>query len=114
MPTRTARPVTRLERSFLPTASSVGSKDALHPCVAYPDLPDKVPPLNADSVHARAGMFLHAFVTSCLKDRNSGEPFAVEFNAPLFRASHDYVVPTVYAYAHAPATRLCLDLLPEA
>lgn len=38
MRTKAARPVTRLERSFLPTASSVGFKDALHPCVAYPDL----------------------------------------------------------------------------
>ena len=38
MRTKTARPVTRLERSFLSTASSVGSKDALHPCVAYPAL----------------------------------------------------------------------------
>ena len=54
--------------------------------------------MNVGSVHAHAGMFLHAFVTSCLKDRNAGEPFAVEFDVPLYRAPYDYMVPAVYAY----------------
>ena len=90
---------TRPSRSFLPTASGVGSEAALHPCVAYPDLyPDETPPLGAGSIHAYAGMFLCGFVTSRLQDRNAGEPFAVEFDAPLYRAPHDYVVPAVYAH----------------
>ena len=54
--------------------------------------------MSADSIHARAGMFLHAFVTSCLKDRNAGEPFAVEFDGSLYRAPHDCVVLSVYSY----------------
>ena len=40
-------------------------------------------------------MFLHDFVTNCLQNRNAGEPFAVEFDVPLYRAPHDYVVPSV-------------------
>ena len=121
MPTQTAQPMAPPARSFLPTAKNgvdpgiallpcvapddgqigdaVDLEAALHPCAAYPDLyPDETPPLSAGSIHAYAGMFLHDFVASCLQDRNAGEPFAVEFDVPLYRAPRDYVVPDVYAY----------------
>lgn len=103
MRTQIARPVTRPERSFLPTTSGVGSEDAIHPCVVHPDLyPDETPFLSAGSIHAHAGMFLHGFVTSRLQDRNAGEPFAVEFDVSLYRSPHDYVVLAAYARLRQP------------
>lgn len=104
MRTQTAWPAVR---SFGPAAKNgMGPKVALHPCVARPDLyPDEVPPLGAGSIHAHAALCLHGFVTSRLQDQNAGEPFAVEYDVPLYRAPKDYVVPDVYAYARVRQPR---------
>lgn len=73
----------------------------LHPCAAFPDLyPDEVEPLGAGSIHAHAGILLRDFIASRLADQNTGQPFVVEFDVPLFRAPRSHVAPDVYAYVN--------------
>ena len=79
---------------------------ALHPCAAFPDLyPDEVDPLGAGSIHAHAGIFLRDFIASRLADQNTGQPFVVEFDVPLYRAPRSHVTPDVYAYVNLRRTR---------
>ena len=78
----------------------------LHPCAAFPDLyPDEVDPLGAGSIHAHAGIFLRDFIASRLADQNTGQPFVVEFDVPLYRAPRSHVTPDVYAYVNLRRTR---------
>ena len=78
----------------------------LHPCAAFPDLyPDEVDPLGAGSIHAHAGIFLRDFIATRLADQNTGQPFVVEFDVPLYRAPRSHVTPDVYAYVNLRRTR---------